>query len=266
MPLRFAANISTLFTEVGGLASRYKAARECGFSAVECQFPYSSNHDDLVKAKEKEGLEHVLINSYPGNPDVGEFGFATVPHYGEKFKCSLDLTLKYAKALECKRVHVIAGLMSTEDSNKALEETYVNNLKYAAELFKKNGVIGLIEPLCEAVKPHYFLSNFQNAIEYVKLVDSPHLRLQLDIFHLQMIHGNLTNYIKTALPYTGHVQIAQAPNRFEPGVSGEINYRYIFSLLDDLGYDGWIGLEYFPSAGNSKQSLQWMEDFGISLS
>lgn len=255
MPLKFAANLSTMFTEHASLLDRYQAAKSIGFTAVECQFPYNYTDVELAKVKQEVGVEQVLINSFPGG--AGEMGFAAKPHYEGEFRSSLDLTIKYAKALNCPRIHIMAGLRPKMLVDVEMEATYIDNLLYAAEILAKENIIGVIEPIAPAVSELYFLQSFKKAIEYIKKVNHPNIKLLLDIFHLQKITGNLTEHIKEFLPYTGHVQISQVPDRNQIDASGEIDYSYILSLLEKYQYTDWIGLEYKPT-GPTTDSLNWL--------
>lgn len=262
MPLKLAANISTMFKD-GDISSRYELARELGFKAVECQFPYDVPMEKLRSRKLDCNVEHVLINSYPGKLSTGELGFAAKPGCEAEFLSSLETTIKYAKALDCKKVHVMAGVMS-KDRDKAMEETYIKNLQKAAEMLEKENIIGVIEPLCKQVKPYYFLDSYKEGARFVAQVNHSNMRLLLDVFHLQMLSGNLTNTIRELFPLVGHIQISQAPSRCEPSAPGEINYPYILNLIDELGYADWIGLEYFPS-GSALDSIRWITDYNCSL-
>lgn len=263
MPLRFAANISTLFKEYECLVDRYEAAKDFGFNAVETQFPYTVPLKSLQDAQQYTKLEQVLINSFPGDMSKGEFGFAVEQSTRNDFIKSLNYTLEYATGLNCKKVHVLSGKTSGDISDSEAENVFIENLQIAVDLFKKSDIMTLIEPISKATRPNYFLSDFDQAIKYIKKIDSNYLKLQLDIFHLQMICGNVTR-IEELLPYTGHIQISQAPNRNEPNVPGEINYKMVFSLLEKLKYDGWIGLEYNPLS-NTVSSLQWIKEYGYNL-
>ncbi|XP_076307575.1 hydroxypyruvate isomerase-like protein Gip [Tachypleus tridentatus] len=264
MPLKFAANISTMFEEYDSLVDRYQAAKDAGFSAVESQFLYSYPLEDISAARSKAGVSQILINSAPGNIGTGDFGFASKPHYEAEFLSSLDLSVKYAKALNCKMIHVLAGNQSKYIKDSNVEEVYVENLKKILDLYSQEGITFLIEPITPILKPDYFLISFDQAVSYINKINSPLLKLQLDIFHLQMISGNLTNNIKELLQYVGHIQVSQVPNRDEPSASGEINYQYVFSLLKQLGYDGWIGLEYTPKE-TTLNGLKWIEEYGYKL-
>lgn len=256
MPLKVCANLSFMYQETSSLLERYSLAKRSGFTAVECAFPYDFSVSEVQDAKEKNNLEQVLINVYPGNFAAGELGFAAIPGKEAEFGKSLELAVIYAKALKCSVIHIMAGVVpSPTDAN---DKTYVANLSQAAKILQKEQMIGVIEPINSVSVPNYYLNSFEKAVSVLKEVNSPNLKLQLDIFHLQFISGNLTNNIKRYLPYTGHVQIAQVPHRHEPDVQGEIDYNYVFTLLKELQYSGWIGLEYKP-AGDTKDGLKWMK-------
>lgn len=200
----------------------------------------------------------MLINSFPGDVAKGNYGFAARPHYEAEFRSSMDVTLKYAKALDCERVHIIAGRENKVIQDDVLEGTYEDNLTYAAELLGPEGVTCLIEPQCSATSPNYFLNTFDKALKYIKKVNNPSLKLQLDIFHLQMICGNLTENIQLLMPFVGHIQASQAPKRNELDAIGEVNYDYVLQLLDKHQYDGWIGLEYVPTSKHS-DGFNWLQ-------
>lgn len=253
MNLKFCANLSFMYQETNNLLERYNMAAKSGFSAVECAFPYSETLDNLVQVKSNANLQQILINAPKGEPN--ELGFAAVPNMEDRFRSSIDLAVSYAHALNCSKIHIMAGLVAqpTEVNHK----TYENNLLYAAQIFETKGIMGLIEPINKYSASGYYLNSYERAIEVLNKIKSPYLKLQLDIFHLQQINGNLTNNIKSLLPYIGHIQLAQVPNRNEPDTPGEIEYNYIFQLLEELNYDGWIGLEYSPKDGTDK-GLSWL--------
>lgn len=260
MGLKFAANVSMMFKELDNLPDRYTEAAKRGFTAVECQFPYDTPVEDIVRAKEAAGLEQVLINSFQGKSH-GDIGFACQPNKQEDFRQSIEITIRYAKALNCKKVHIMAGVPQLGVATSDTEQLYIRNLCYAANEFQKEGIMGVIEPLCKQVRSDYYLQSYDKAIELVKKINSRNIRVMLDIFHLQMIHGNLTTYISQLARYVGHIQISQAPLRTEPSDVGEINYPYILDLLDELGYRDYIGLEYSPS-GRTEDSLNWLKEWG----
>ncbi|PSN55402.1 putative hydroxypyruvate isomerase [Blattella germanica] len=262
MPLKFCANLTFMFQETSNLLERYALAKRAGFSAVECAFPYDYQVEEVVKAKQEAGVEQILINTFVGDVTKGQLGFAAIPGSEDQFKASIERAIQYAKALGCPRIHVMSGAVKkVEDANDA---EYLKNMKYAASLFEKHKIVGLIEPINPYSVPNYYMNSFDKGLQVVKEVNSPNLKLMLDIFHLQQISGNLTRKITELLPYVGHIQIAQVPDRNEPNTKGEIEYKYIFSLLEKLKYDGWIGLEYKPLT-QTKQGLKWLEEFGFVL-
>ncbi|CAH0731877.1 unnamed protein product, partial [Brenthis ino] len=260
--MKFCANLSFMFTESSNILERYILARDAGFKAVETGFPFGSTLEQVKKAKESSGVEQILINLKTGDVTKGELGVTAVPGKENEFKDNLKTTIDYAKALGARKIHIMAGKL--EDVSSKNWETYENNLKYAANILKDENILGVIEPINQHSVPKYFLNDFGKAVEIIKRIDSAHLKLQLDIFHLQHICGDLSHNIKNLMPYVGHIQIAQVPNRNEPDTFGEINYKYILQHIENNGYTDWIGLEYKP-AGNSKDGLKWIKEFGYTL-
>ncbi|XP_013186263.2 putative hydroxypyruvate isomerase [Amyelois transitella] len=260
--MKFCANLSFMFTEGKTLLERYILAKDAGFKAVESGFPFEYSLSEVKQAKENAGLQQVLINIKTGDLSKGELGVTAVPGMESKFKDMLKETIEYALALDAKKVHIMAGKL--DNVNLSNWETYENNLKYAAGELARVNLLGVIEPINQHSVPQYFMSDFGKAVEIIKRINSPHLKLQLDIFHLQHICGDLSYNIKNLMPYVGHVQIAQVPNRNEPDTAGEIDYQYILQLLKASGYNDWVGLEYKPK-GNTKEGLQWIWNYGYSL-
>ncbi len=245
-----------MFQESKSLLERYALAKQCGFSTVECAFPYDFPVEEVKKAKEREGLDQILINAYPGDTSKGELGFAALPGKEKEFQDSISKAITYAKALDCRKVHIMAGPVASPTA--ANDDAYKSNLLYAVNLFEKEQIVGLIEPINPFSVPNYFLNSFEKGLSFLKEINSPNLKMQVDIFHLQMLSGNLSHNLRRYLPYTGHIQVAQVPDRHEPDSDGEINYCYVFKLLKELNYSEWIGLEYFP-ANDSKSGLKWLE-------
>ncbi|WAR23441.1 HYI-like protein [Mya arenaria] len=242
MPLKFAANISMLFQEIPSMVGRFKAAKDAGFKYVECTFPYAEGSEELGEACKEAGLQHVLINNWPGKMEKGELGMAALPDRVQDFRMQLEMAIEYANCLNCKRMHIMAGRTSRY-KHEEMEETYLDNLRFAAERLQKEGIMCLIEPLNSRITaPNYFLSNFHTGVEYIKKVNHPNLKLQ----------------------FVSHIQIAQVPDRGEPDLNGEVNYKYIFQLLEDIGYEGYIGCEYKPRA-TTQEGLKWIEELGIKL-
>ncbi|XP_067846123.1 putative hydroxypyruvate isomerase isoform X1 [Heptranchias perlo] len=264
-PLHFAANLSWLFQELNTLSHRVEAAALAGFKAVEVAWPYETEATELKKALEKNGVEVVLINTPPGNKERGELGLGAVPMQQAEFQTGLDLAVKYAKTVDCKRIHLMAGRVPMGQDRtsvaKEMEATFIENLKYAADILAKEGILGLIEPINTRITdPRYFLNTPHQAVAILQQVDRPNLKLQLDLFHWQIMDVNLTQNITNYFPLIGHVQIAQVPKRNEPDSPGEINYSHIFNLLEKLGYQGYIGCEYSPK-GNTVDGLGWLRTY-----
>jgi len=257
MPFKLSANISMLFHEAGPLVNRYAAAKEAGFEGVEAGFIYDVPAEELAAAREAAGIQQTLINGYPGKTEAGEFGLAALPSRVKDFRDSLDKSIVYAKALKCPRIHILSGCQPSKWKDTAMDETYIENIKYAATVLQKEGLTGLIEPINSFITiPNYYMDSIHKAVDVVKKVNHPNLKLQLDIFHLQLTAGNLTRNIQEFLPYTDYIQIAQAPDRHEPESDGEVNYQYVFKQLTKHNYNGWVGLEFVPS-GDSKSCVEW---------
>lgn len=242
-----------MYQEANQLLERYSLAAKSGFSSVECAFPYSDSLENVLQAKCDANVQQILINAPRGEPH--ELGFAAITNMEDRFRSSIDLAVSYAHALNCSKIHVMAGIV--DQPTEANHETYEKNLTYAAKIFEAKGIIGLIEPINKYSAPGYYLNSYERAIEFLKKINSPNMKLQLDIFHLQQIKGDLTNNIKSLLPHVGHIQVAQVPKRNEPNTPGEIDYNYIFKLLEELNYTEWIGLEYNPK-NDTDTGLSWL--------
>jgi hydroxypyruvate isomerase len=260
--MKFSANLGFLFPEATTLIEQYQLAKSAGFKAVEHPFPASNiDHDELLKVKQGSNLKLALVNIQL-NPDA-KFGCAAIPEKINEFQQNLQSTLTFAKAFDCKKIHLMSGKMENPPTS-ANHETFLSNLKYAAVLLEKAGIVGVIEPINHYSVPGYYLNDFNYAIDTIKAIGSNNLKLMVDIFHLQMIRGNVTNALKDFAPFIGHIQIAQAPGRNEPDTEGELNYRYILSQIEGTGYDDFVGLEYKPST-TTVDGLKWIRDFNYEL-
>lgn len=258
---RFAANLSFLFPEEPFL-DRFAAAAEQGFQAVEFMFPYDHSAAAVAAAMRDAGLEVALFNAPPGDWAAGERGLASLPDRRQDFRASMSRAFDYAQALRCRQIHVVAGLQPAKADRRAMEACYMDNLAWAAQQAGQAGITLMIEPINQRDIPGFFLSDFDFAEKVIREVNAPNLRLQFDVYHAQIIHGDLARRIERQMPVIGHVQIANPPDRREPG-NGEINYDYIFQRLDALGYAGWIGCEYRP-AGSTADSLGWIRGYGVT--
>ncbi|XP_017291183.1 putative hydroxypyruvate isomerase [Kryptolebias marmoratus] len=263
--LKFCANLSWLFTDLPDFSHRISAAAAAGFQAVEAGWLFDSDLPELQRAREAAGVELVLINTPPGNVRAGDLGLGAVPGREVDFRLGLDLTLKYAKALNCKRIHLMAGRIPVDSHRQTvaqeMENVFVQNLKYAADVLSKEGITGLIEPINTRITdPRYFLDSPHQAAAILEKVGKPNIKLQMDLFHWQIMDGNLTQNIHKYFPIIGHVQVAQVPCRNEPDSDGELNYSYLFNMLENLGYKGYIGCEYKPLESTEK-GLGWIKQY-----
>jgi hydroxypyruvate isomerase len=262
---RFAANLSLLYPELDFLA-RFAAAARDGFQAVEYLFPYAWPAAELAARLQAHGLQQVLFNAPPGDWEAGERGLACLPGREAEFRTGFEQALDYAGALACPRIHVMAGLAPLGADPAVLQATYLNNLRWAAAQAAPQGVTVLIEPINLRDMPGYFLSRQAQAHAVVAEVGAPNLQVQMDLYHCQIMEGDVAMKLRQYLPggRIGHLQIAGVPERHEPD-TGELNYPYLFALLDELGYDGWVGCEYRPQRGaqasGTSDGLGWFTPY-----
>jgi 2-dehydrotetronate isomerase len=253
---RFAANLSMMFQEHAFL-DRFAAARAAGFDGVEFLFPYAFPAEEIAARLRGSGLAQALFNMPPGDWDKGERGVAALPGREAEVATGVDRALSYAEALGCTRLHCMAGIPPAGADRTACRAAFVANLRHAARACAAKGVTLVIEPINTRDIPGYFLNYQRDARAIIEEVGADNLRLQLDLYHCQIMEGDLAAHVREFLPITGHVQIAGVPERHEPDV-GEVNYPYLFDLLDSLGYDGWVGCEYRPK-GRTEDGLGWFE-------
>jgi hydroxypyruvate isomerase len=250
---RFAANLSMLYPEHGFL-DRFAAAARDGFEAVEYLFPYAHEPARLAELLAHNGLQQVLFNAPPGDWNAGERGLACLPGREDEFRRGLEQALSYAEVLRCPRVHVMAGLAPAGTERARLQATYEANLAWAAKQAAAAGRDVLIEPINPRDIPGYFLNRQDEAHRIVQAIGTPHLKVQMDLYHCQIVEGDVTMKLRQYLPTgrVGHLQIAGVPERHEPDV-GELNHAYLFDVIDELsaqcGWEGWVGCEYRPRRG-----------------
>ena len=257
---KLAANLSMLFNEVPFL-ERFEATANAGFKGVEFLVPYAYPVADIAARLDTHRLQLVLHNLPAGSWERGERGIACHPDRVEEFQEGVADAMRYAGALGVKQVNCLAGIMPKDVSREQAQATLVANLRYAADKLKPAGIRLLIEPINTYDIPGFFLSGTAQALDLIAATGSDNIFVQYDIYHMQRMEGELANTIKANLASIGHVQLADNPGRFEPG-TGEINYRYLFTLLDELGYDGWIGCEYKPRAATI-DGLGWRAAHGL---
>jgi hydroxypyruvate isomerase len=255
--LRFSANLGMLFTEHDFLA-RFAAARAAGFSGVEFPFPYAHPVALLREQLERQQLELVLHNLPPGNWEQGERGIACLPERRSEFHDGVGLAIEYARGLGCPRLNCLAGVASGLDPDRAFQ-TLVENLAFAARECAAAGIQLLMEPINTRDMPGFFLCRSAQALAVWEAVGSSNLWLQFDIYHMQVMQGDLALSIEKCWNRIAHFQVADNPGRHEPG-SGEIAYPFLLRLIERLGYTGWIGCEYRPRAG-TLEGLGWLDAF-----
>ncbi len=259
---RFAANLSTMYGQ-WPMPERFAAAAADGFEAVECQFPYAWPAAELAARLADAGLTQVLINAPPGDLAGGERGLAAMPGREAEFRRGFaEQALPYALALGCPRIHVMAGVVRGGADPGAMRACFIANLAWAAALARDAGLTLLIEPLNPRDTPGYLLQRQDDAHALVAEVGAPNLAVQMDLYHCQIVEGDLSTRLRLVLDparttRVGHLQFAGVPGRHEPDV-GELNYPWLFALIDELGWDGWVGAEYRPRAG-TREGLGWFE-------
>lgn len=255
---RFSANLSMLFTERDFL-DRFDAAARAGFAGVEYVSPYEYPPGEIAERLQRNGLTQVLFNLPAGDWAAGERGIAILPDRIDEFRAGVETAVKYAKALGCEQVNCLAGIAPEGVDRIELQETLVENLKFAAPRLAAEDIRLLIEPINDKIDmPGFFLNTSRQAMEIIEKVGSDNLYLQYDIYHMQVMEGDLSRTIERLLPRIAHVQVADHPGRHEPG-TGEINYPYLLGILDRLGYAGWVGAEYRPKNG-TEAGLGWFSE------
>ncbi len=253
---KFAANLSFLYTD-RIFRERFRLAAAAGFQGVEYLFPYDWPASEVAEWLQAADVEQVLFNLPPGDWANGERGLACLPDRQGEFAEGVELALNYAMVLDCERVHCMAGLRPWGVPEVELEAIYVANLRHAADRFATIGATVMVEPINSRIDmPGYWLDGIDKALRLIESIDRSNVKLQLDLYHAQIIQGDLARTIEENIAQIGHVQIADNPGRHEPG-TGEINYPFLFSVLDRLGYSGWVGCEYKP-LGTTEEGLGWL--------
>ena len=249
----FAANLTMMFNEWTFL-DRFGAAADAGFRAVEYLFPYAEAPEAIAQRLQRHALTQALFNAPPGDWSAGERGLAALPGRGDEFRASFATALVYAAATGVKRLHVMSGLANARDP--AHVAAYDASLRHACDEAGKAGLDIVIEPINSRDMPGYFLNDFGFAVATVERLALPNLKLQYDIYHRQILHGDILKSLEHMMPLIGHIQTASVPGRNEPG-TGELNDFRIFEAIDALGYQGFVGCEYRPANG-TLAGLGWM--------
>ncbi len=255
---RFAANLTMMFDEVPFL-DRFQAAAEAGFEAVEFLFPYAHPPQEIAARLRGAGVRNVLFNLPPGDWAGGERGLAALPGREREFRDGVATALRYARELGTPCLHAMAGLVPAAADRAACRSVYVENLRFAARELAEQGLTLLVEPINTRDIPGYFLETQAEAHAIREEVGAPNLLVQMDLYHAQIVEGDLSVKLRRWVRHVGHLQIASVPDRHEPD-SGEVNYPYLFRLLDELGYRGWVGCEYRPARG-TVAGLGWFAPY-----
>ena len=256
---RFAANLTMMFTEWSFL-DRFAAAADAGFTAVEFLFPYEHAPEAVGERLTRNGLTQALFNLPPGDWAAGERGIAAFPKRFDELKAGVATGLTYAAATGVKRLHLMSGLADRADPKA--RAAYREAVAYAAGALAEKGLDLVLEPINGRNMPGYFLNDFAFTQALIAELGLPNLKLQFDIYHCQIIHGDVTMRLRQLMPITGHVQIASVPSRNEPD-GEELNYPFLFAELDRLGYDGFVGCEYNPRAG-TLNGLSWFAPYAAA--
>jgi 2-dehydrotetronate isomerase len=271
---KFAANLSMMYPELPFL-DRFEAAAKDGFKAVEYLFPYAYAPEELASRLKINALQQVLFNLPPGGVDTasidaawnnGTRGMACIPGREAELMAGATLALRYAEALDCPRLHMMAGLIPALKSKADMRETYVNNAKAAGQLVASHGINLLLEPINTRDIPGFFLNRQDEAHALIAEIGQANVKVQMDLYHCQIVEGDVAMKIRQYLPTgnVGHFQIAGVPERHEPDI-GEMNYPYLFDVIDSLGYNGWIGCEYKPKLGGqpdgTSSGLSWLKPY-----
>jgi hydroxypyruvate isomerase len=255
---KFSANLTMLFTETDFL-NRFERAAKAGFKAVEFMSPYEYDAEEIMNKVNANKLEIILVNTPAGNFSAGERGIACLPDRVAEFRASIGLSIKYAKALKCPRLNCMTGIVPKGADMNKVKQTYIENLKFAADATQKEGIALEIEPLNNIDMPGTYLTFTSQAKDIMSEVNHPNLGLQYDVYHMQIMEGNLTQTIRNNIGCIKHIQVADNPGRHEPS-TGEINFPYLFQAIDEAGYKGWIGAEYKPGTTTEK-SLDWAKKY-----
>ena len=272
---QLAANLSMMYPELPFL-DRFEAAAKDGFTAVEYLFPYAFPAAELAARLKANNLQQVLFNAPPGGTDAASIdaawasntrGTASIPGREAEFRAGVHMALAYADALNCPRIHLMAGLIGDGQTRISNLPTYIANLKWAAAEVAQAGRDVLIEPINTRDIPGFFLNRQDHAHEIIQAVGAPNLKVQMDLYHCQIVEGDVAMKIRQYLPTgrVGHFQIAGVPERHEPDI-GEINYPYLFDVIDEVskacGWQGWVGCEYKPrlggQPGGTSAGLGWL--------
>jgi hydroxypyruvate isomerase len=255
---KFAANLTMLYNEVDFL-DRFAEAAADGFKGVEYLFPYAYPKDALAEKLERHSLQQVLHNLPAGDWAGGERGIAVLPDRVSEFQDGVGQAIEYATALGCKQLNCLSGIAPSGVDPDRVRETFVSNLRFAAEKLEAAGIRLLVEAVNTRDIPGFYVCGTPQTLDLIDASGSKNIAVQYDIYHMQIMEGDLAPSIERHLARIAHLQLADNPGRHEPG-TGEINYPFLFDFIDGLGYPGWIGCEYKPKAG-TRAGLGWIKPY-----
>jgi len=255
---RFAANLSMMYQEVDFL-DRFANAATDGFEHIEFLFPYTYPAEIIVEHLMNHGLKQQLFNFPAGDWQAGERGVSILADRQKEFDDNVAVAIEYAQALDCPNLHLMAGILPSELKKSDVRELYLARVEQAAIALERYNIDLLLEPINNISMPGYYLNFQSEAMDVIHELLIPNIKLQMDIYHVQMMEGNIESKLIKNFSHIGHIQIAGAPHRHEPS-TGEIHYPYLFDLIDTLGYEGVVGCEYIPE-GNTTAGLKWMSAY-----
>ncbi|KXF83156.1 hydroxypyruvate isomerase [Enterovibrio coralii] len=256
---KLAANLSMLFTELPFI-ERFSAAANYGFQGVEYLFPYAFDANELKAELDRNHLKQVLFNLPAGDWENGDRGIAADPARVEEFRAGVSKAIEYAKVLECDQVNCLAGVVPSGVTQEEAEDTLIQNLVFANDALESAGIRLVVEAINTRDIPGFALTNTKQALRICDSVGSSNISLQYDIYHMQIMEGDIAPTLSSTLDRIGHIQIADNPGRHEPG-TGELNYHFLFKHIDEIGYQGWVGCEYKP-ATTTEEGMCWLADYG----
>ena len=255
---RFSSNVSMMFLEYD-ILDRFQAACNAGFGAIEIQFPYDIPVADLLMAKEDAGVDITVLNVGAGDLTSGGPGIAAVPGREDHFKAAVEEAYEYAATLKPITMNVLSGWPPMEEfSREQCLDVLASNLNYAAAAFDDTGTTVLTEAVNNQDRPGYLINRTAEALDVIDRAGHANLKIEYDLYHMQIMEGDLVNTLRENLNRIGNIQFADTPGRHEPG-TGEINFPYIFEAIDDMGWEGYLSAEYNPS-GRTEDTLSWMPE------
>ena len=254
----FAANLSFMYQEVAFL-DRFQLAAQDGFQWIEFLYPYSYKADEIMQRLNQYKLRQHLFNISPGDESKGEKGLSIFENRQADFTQNLENALTYAKALQASRLHLMAGILPSDADQLSARKTYLQRIRQAANAAQPLGIDIVIEPINTRNAPGYFLNYQKDAVQIITELAIPNVKLMMDLFHAQIMEGDLEKKLQQFIQHIGHIQIAGVPDRHEPD-TGEVNYEHLFSVIDALNYQGLIGCEYFPK-NNTSAGLGWLKPY-----